>query len=83
MHQKANTALSEDSLLHWETLLVATSHDLEDVTLELISEVVPNNLLGQPLVIKLAAEDMPDTELSDQVFRVLSNISHNIRSPSY
>ena len=65
MHQKANTALSEDSLLHWETLLVATSHDLEDVTLELITEVVPNNLLGQPLVIELAAADMPDTGLSD------------------
>jgi hypothetical protein len=46
-------------------LLVATSHDLEDVTLELITEVVPNNLLGQPLVIELAAGDMPDTGLSE------------------
>lgn len=38
--QKANTGWVHDSLLHWETLLVVTAGDLEDVALELISDRV-------------------------------------------
>jgi len=52
-HQELDTALSKNSLLHGETLFVATSHDLEDISLELISELVTADLLGQPLVVEL------------------------------
>lgn len=54
VHQELHTALSENSLLHWETLLVAASHDLEDIPLELISQLVTADLLGQSLVVELA-----------------------------
>jgi hypothetical protein len=36
MHQDPNTALSENSLLHGEALLVTASHDLEHVALEFL-----------------------------------------------
>lgn len=58
VHQKAHTALSKNSLLHGETLLVTTSHDLENVSLELITKVVTNDLLSQTLVIELASADI-------------------------
>jgi len=56
MHKELDTLLSEDSLFHWETLLVTTSHDLKDISLELISELVTTDLLSQSLVVELAAE---------------------------
>ena len=34
--QKANTAWSQNSLLHREALLVAPTHDLENVSIELL-----------------------------------------------
>jgi hypothetical protein len=36
MEQKTNTTRSQNSLLHWEALLVTSTHDLEDITLELL-----------------------------------------------
>ena len=36
VEQKANTTRSQNSLLHWEALLVTSTHDLEDITLELL-----------------------------------------------
>lgn len=48
--------MSQNSLFHRKTLLVATTLDLEDVTLELISELVTADLLGQSLIVELAAE---------------------------
>ena len=50
--QKADTTRGENSLFHWETLLVATSHDLEDVPLELLAQSISANFLGEPLVVK-------------------------------
>jgi len=34
--QKTDTPWSENSLFHWETLLVTSSHDLEYVSLEFL-----------------------------------------------
>lgn len=62
VHQELHTALSENSLLHWETLLVAASHDLEDIPLELISQLVTADLLGQSLVVELATEHKHQTK---------------------
>ena len=42
--EKADTGWVHDSLLHWETLLVVTTGDLEDVSLEFISNGVTWNL---------------------------------------
>ena len=39
LKQKANTLLGKNTLLHWETLLVVTATDLEDVTFVLIAQV--------------------------------------------
>src|SRR5690348_10967416 len=50
--QEADTGGEEDSLLHGETLLVVTSGDAEDVTLELVTERVDGNLSGDALVVK-------------------------------
>lgn len=36
VEQKANTTGSQNSLLHWKALLVTSTHDLEDITLELL-----------------------------------------------
>jgi hypothetical protein len=36
MHQDPYTALSENSLLHGEALLVTASHDLEHIALEFL-----------------------------------------------
>lgn len=63
VHQKAHSALGENPLLHGETLLVTTSHDLENISFELITKVVTNNLLSQPLVIELAAAETTNTHI--------------------
>jgi hypothetical protein len=55
-HQELHTALSENPLLHWETLLVAATHDLEYVTLELVSKLITADLLCQSLVVELTTE---------------------------
>ena len=36
LHEEVHTILRQDTLLHWEALLVLPSHDLEDVALELL-----------------------------------------------
>jgi len=41
--QKADTGWVHDSLLHWETLLVVTTGDSEDISLEFISNAVTWN----------------------------------------
>lgn len=56
LHKELDTSLSQDSLFHRETLLVAAAHDLEDISLELISQLVTADLLSQSLVVELAAE---------------------------
>jgi len=44
--QETDTGWVHDSLLHWETLLVVTAGDLEDVALELVADAVSGNLLA-------------------------------------
>lgn len=48
--EKADTGWVHDSLLHWETLLVVATGNLEDVALELISNAVTRNLCAHSLV---------------------------------
>jgi len=36
----------KDTLLHWETLLVVATSDLEDVAFELVADAVAGNLLA-------------------------------------
>lgn len=36
VHEEADTAVGENTLLHRETLLVLATHDLEDIALELL-----------------------------------------------
>lgn len=48
--EKADTGGVHDTLLHGETLLVVASGDLEDVSLELISNAVTRDLLSHTLL---------------------------------
>lgn len=51
--EKAHTGVGEDSLLHGETLLVVSATDAHDVSLELIPQDAPVNLLGHAAVVKV------------------------------
>lgn len=55
--EKADTGWVHNTLLHWETLLVVTTGNLEDVSLELVSDGVSWNLSAHSLVHE-------DTELA-------------------
>lgn len=48
--EKADTGWVHDTLLHWETLLVVASGDLEDVALELISNRITWDLSAHALL---------------------------------
>lgn len=50
--QQSNSGWVQHTLLHWETLLVVTTGDLEDVALELISDRVTLDLLAHTLVVE-------------------------------
>ena len=50
LKEKADTARSEDTLLHGETLKIVTTGNLEDVTLPVITKDVTLNLVGHTLV---------------------------------
>ena len=50
--QEADTGGEEDTLLHGETLLVVTSGDTENVTLELVAERVDGDLSRDALIVK-------------------------------
>jgi len=44
-HQESNSAVGQDTLLHRETLFVVSSHDLNNVSLELVTKGISLNLL--------------------------------------
>lgn len=50
--QQSDSGWVQDTLLHWETLLVVTTGDLEDVTLELVADSVTFDLLAHTLVVE-------------------------------
>jgi hypothetical protein len=52
--QEANTTLNEDTLHHWETLLVISTSDFEDVSFEFLTQSISSHLLGNTLVIENA-----------------------------
>jgi len=75
--QEADTGGEEDSLLHGETLLVVTSGDAEDVTLELVTERVDGNLSGDALVVKDAS-----LALIIEIDGLLTPLSPSVSDPS-
>lgn len=50
--QESDTGWVQNTLLHWETLLVVTAGDLEDVTLELVTNGVALDFLAHTLVVE-------------------------------
>jgi hypothetical protein len=50
--QDLNTVVGQDTLLHGKAVLINTTGDLEDVTLELVTDSVTGNLLRDTLVIE-------------------------------
>lgn len=50
--QQLDTVWQQDTLLHWETLLVVTTRDLEDVTLELVTDRVTLDFLTNSLLVE-------------------------------
>jgi len=51
--EKSNSMSAEDTLLHAETLFVLTTGDPEDVALELVSELIGGNLVGDSLLVEV------------------------------
>jgi hypothetical protein len=54
-HQETNTVRQKDTLLHGETLLIVTTRDAEDVTLEFITKRIARNFLGHTLIVETTA----------------------------
>lgn len=52
-HEQTNTVRRENTLLHGKTLLVLASHDSENVTIELVSELTAVNLHGETEVVEM------------------------------
>lgn len=50
--QQSNSGWVQHTLLHWETLLVVTTSDLEDVTLEFVTDRVTLDLLAHTLLVE-------------------------------
>ena len=50
--KKSDSALNHNALLHWETVLVVTTSNSEDVSLVLISHRVAWNLVAQFFVVE-------------------------------
>ena len=50
--QQLDSGWQQNTLLHWETLLVVTTGDLEDVALELVANRLTVDLLADTLVVK-------------------------------
>lgn len=50
--EKTHTVVDEDTLHHWEALLVIATGDAEDVAVELLAEEVTVNLLRHALVVQ-------------------------------
>jgi len=48
--EETDTGWVHDSLLHWETLLIVATSDLEDVALELITDRITGDFLAHSLV---------------------------------
>lgn len=57
VEEKADSASSEDTLHHRETLLVVTAGDLEDVALPFVTEGLGGDLIRDALVVEGA--DLP------------------------
>jgi hypothetical protein len=53
--EEAHTEGEEDTLFHWETLLIIATCDAEDVSLEFIPERVARDFLGDALFVKDSA----------------------------
>ena len=56
LEEEADTFAGHDTLLHGETLLVISSRDLEDVSLELIAKHVTLYFLVHALVVEFAPD---------------------------
>jgi hypothetical protein len=54
-HQKTDTVRQEDTLLHGETLLIVTTRDTENVTLEFVTKRVTRDFLSHTLIIETTA----------------------------
>jgi len=65
-HHQGDTLVGQDTLLHWETLLVVTTRDSDNVSLPCVAESVGWHFVGDPLVVK-----RPEQELIVDVERLL------------
>ena len=60
-------------LLHGESLLVISSGDLEDISLEVIAEVIARHLVGDTLVVEGAATQRHNTATTRMSGEALQN----------
>jgi hypothetical protein len=74
VEQKANTTRSQNSLLHWEALLVTSTHDLEDITLELLQ---PKKHITPIFKYEISKRVM-DQEISNQKIYLAQSITTDL-----
>jgi hypothetical protein len=56
--EEADTVGKENTLFHWEALLVISTSDADNVSLPLIADAVGGDLLGDFLVVEDTADDL-------------------------
>ena len=54
-HQQLHAEVGEDTLAHGKALLVVTTRDTEDVTLELVAEDVGGDFIRDALIVERTA----------------------------
>lgn len=54
--KKSNSTVDQDTLFHWETLLVVTSSNFEDVSFELFSQDIAIDFLAHSSVEELTTK---------------------------
>lgn len=81
--QETDTGWVHDSLLHWETLLVVATGDLEDISLELVSDAVTGNLLAHSVYpVRKFPSRIARSVLSLWIPYLLSMNTRSLRSSS-
>jgi hypothetical protein len=54
--EKSDPVWEENTLLHWETLLIVSASNTEDVAFPFVAQRISRNFLGNFLVIKYTTE---------------------------
>ena len=72
-HENSGSASNKDTLFHGETILIVASGDLEDISLELITEIITTDFLSHSLAEELKPKVVSEIACLIQFFVVINN----------